>query len=108
MTVQIYWKRDICVNDTDFYSLEKITTIPRSQFFSFKSEDEFIYGFNICSLYNLILNSGMRTKNPYNRYELPANIVNKIRRQIRLSHVLKIPITIVIKNDDDNGKVKQH
>ena len=96
-----YFKRNVCVNDTDFYSLEKITSIPRSQFFSFKSEDEFIYGFNICSLFNLILNSGMRTKNPYNRYELPADIVNKIRRQIRLSHVLKIPITIVIKNDDD-------
>lgn len=38
-------------------------------------------------------------KNPYTRKELPKNIVKNIRHFIRLSHVLKEPINITLKDN---------
>ena len=43
-----------CVNDTDFLMFEKVKNIPNNQFFSYKDNDGFVYGFNICSIYNLL------------------------------------------------------
>ena len=45
------YKNRECVNDTDFLMFEKIKTIPNNQFFSYKDNDGFVYGFNICSIY---------------------------------------------------------
>lgn len=50
-------KRDLCVNDIDFYSLDPIIEIENQEFFSFKDESGFIYGFHIESLIELIIKS---------------------------------------------------
>jgi hypothetical protein len=44
-----------CVNETDFYTLDNLKDIDKSQFYSFKDNDGFIYGFDICSLYNMVV-----------------------------------------------------
>jgi len=85
-------KRDRCINETDFLSLDSIRDISLVQFFSFKDEDNNIYGFDICSLYNLLLNNGNRTQNPYNRKELSQEIINNARDIIRFSKLLKMDI----------------
>ena len=41
-----------CINETDFVTMEKLKKIPISQFFSVRSDDGHIYGFDICSIYN--------------------------------------------------------
>ena len=46
-------QRNLCVNDTDFYTLDEIKNIHYDEFYSFKDESNFIYGFNIKSIYNL-------------------------------------------------------
>ena len=92
--------RNICNNATDFYTMDDISSIPLLQFFSYRDIDGFVYGFDILSLYNLILNNGVDVKNPYNRNELPTDIINKIRYKIRLSRVLKIPIKINIETNN--------
>jgi hypothetical protein len=46
--------RRICTNDTDFYTMDELSELPISQFFSFKDVDGFIYGFDLVSFYNLI------------------------------------------------------
>ncbi len=51
-----------CTNETDFYTLEDIKRIPDEQFFSYKDKDGFIYGFDICSLYNMIVVEKMEKK----------------------------------------------
>ncbi len=43
-----------CVNETDFYTLEDLKDLDKSQFYSFKDKDGFIYGFVICSLWNMV------------------------------------------------------
>lgn len=59
-------ERQLCSNITDFVTLEPINEIELPYFFSYKDENNFVYGFNICSLINLI-RSQQKFINPYNR-----------------------------------------
>ena len=112
--------REICVNETDFYSLDPIRDIPNQQFFSYEeikvdhdndkcSNDEksnskklCYYGFDIASIYNLILSDNgveneyalsrrlifNESNNPYNRNKLPHNVVHDILKIIKLDRML--------------------
>lgn len=71
--------RKICTNQTDFFSLEDLKDIDSVQFYSFKDKDEFVYGFDICSLYNMIVIEKIKD-NPYNRNKLP---ISKIMYDLR-------------------------
>ena len=88
-----------CVNETDFLTLQKIASIPYYQFYSYKDEQNFIYAFDIKSLYNLMIKSDGDLKNPYTRKELPKNIVKDIRHFIRISRILKEPIKYLLEDD---------
>lgn len=60
-------KRELCVNETDFFSLEPLNEIPIEYFYTFKTNDsKFIYGCNIVSLIHLLDNKPP-ARNPYNR-----------------------------------------
>jgi hypothetical protein len=91
--------RKICTNDTDFFTMDDMSEIPTTQFYSYRDEDNFVYGFNIVSLYNLIQKEGTRAKNPYNRSEFGNKLKDNVWSMIRISRVLKIPIEIELKND---------
>jgi len=91
-------RRDICTNNTDFFSMENLNEIAYSQFFSYKDADNFVYGFDIISLYNLIQKSGRDVQNPYNRTKIPKNVINNIKTLIRLGKLLNIKIDIDIKD----------
>ena len=71
--------RSLCTNQSDFFTLEELNEVENSQFYSFKDKDGFIYGFDICSLYNMIVIEKIKD-NPYNRNKLP---INKIMRDLR-------------------------
>lgn len=87
-----YKNRTLCTNIFDFLSMDELTTIPNEQFFSFKDNDGFIYGFDILSLHNLIYKCNGAVKNPFNQQPLTANVIENFRALIRISHVLKINI----------------
>lgn len=87
-----------CVNDTDFYSLDDLTEIPHYQYYSFVDDDNFIYGFDICSLYNYIKTQGNEAKNPYNRKPFPNNLLKNIRHLIRYCRILKFPVELEIED----------
>ena len=91
--------RKICTNDTDFFTMDDMIEIPTTQFYSYRDKDDFVYGFNIVSLYNLILKEGSKSKNPYNRNEFDSNIKENVLSMIRISKLLKIPIEIELKNE---------
>ena len=92
-------KRNICTNETDFFTMDEMHEIPYEQFYSYKDIDGFIYGFNIMSLHNLISKEGENTKNPYNRNSITNDIKQDIRRIVKLSALLKTPLDIVIKQE---------
>ncbi len=58
--------RSICTNDTDCCSLEPLEDIDFFDFYSYKDESEFVYGFNVTSLIE-IYKRKRAIKNPYNR-----------------------------------------
>ena len=99
--------RKDCVNETDFLTLKNINKIPYYQFYCYKDGEGFIYGFNIKSIYNLMIKSDGNLKNPYTRLEFPKNIIKKIRHFIQLSHTLKEPIIITLKDDNENMSHKK-
>ena len=102
-----FFKRNACTNATDFYTLDDIGNISHAQFYSFKDDDDFIYGFDIASLYHIVLKNGNTSVNPYNRKLLPKYIIKDIRYLIRLSKILNIRIEAYIKNNNELLTSKQ-
>lgn len=99
-----FMNRQLCTNDSDFLTGDTMKELNHTQFFSYKDEDGFIYGFDIISLYNLILKSERTVKNPYNRNDISRKIIQDIRNLIRVSRILKIHIDIDIKETVVSGE----
>jgi hypothetical protein len=90
--------RSGCTNTFDFLTMENLKDIPNEQFFSYKDEDKFMYGFDILSLYNLIYKCDGLIKNPFTQKNISSSVINDLRSLLRLSHVLKINICTEIKD----------
>ena len=82
--------RLLCTNNFDFLSMDPLTEIPIEQFFSFKDEDGFIYGFDLISLHNLIYKCNGLIKNPFNNMSIHSKVIEDFRLLLRLSRILKI------------------
>jgi len=96
------FNREKCCNNCDFFTLCPIKEILIYQFYSFKDNDDFIYGFDILSMYQLFSKKReYNLNNPYNRAEFPKDTWNDIKKIIKLSKILKLPLEISIKTDDD-------
>jgi len=93
-----YFKRDLCTNDSDFLTGDDLKSISLEQFFSYKDEDNFVYGFDIVSLHNLIVKSGKNIKNPYNRNIIPNSVILSVKHLLRISKILKIVVTTEIQD----------
>lgn len=93
-----YIKRCLCTNDSDFLTGDDLVSIPFEQFFSFRDNDNFIYGFDIISLHNLIIKSGKNIKNPYNRNAISLDVITNMKILMRLSKVLKIKVSTEIQD----------
>ena len=72
--------------------MEQLTEIPKEQFFSFKDEYGFIYGFDLISLHNLIYKCNGAIKNPFNTKPINSKVIEDFRSLLRLSRVFKINI----------------
>jgi len=98
-----YIKRHLCTNSTDFITMEPIEEINSDQFISYKDKDDFIYGFDIVSLYNIISKTGKKeVLNPYNRSLIPDYVLKKIKSILKIAHILKIKINLQIEDDSIN------
>lgn len=82
--------KKLCVNDTDFLTMENLTDIPEYNFYSFMDDDKIIYGFDLVSLLNAI-SKDINFRNPYNRKVLPIKkIKDDICSIVKLNKVFKI------------------
>jgi hypothetical protein len=79
--------RKICVNDTDFVTMEPLNEISNELFFSYKDNKDFVYGFNISSLIDLIRING-KFSNPYNREIIDNNLTKKIVNLYNLCFII--------------------
>jgi hypothetical protein len=88
--------------------MDTMNEIPEYQFFSFKDTDNFIYGFDLCSLYNLIMKEGPENaKNPYNRNPISIKTMIDINKILFISNLRKLPLDVVIKQESIDPKKKQ-
>jgi hypothetical protein len=94
-----YKNRDLCTNNCDFITMEPLNEISFHQFISYKDVDDFVYGFDIGSLYNLIFKTKKDIKNPYNRSNIPDYLFKNIKTLIKLGIILKTPINLEIEDD---------
>jgi len=104
MSGPAYHDRSLCVNDTDFYSMEPVRDISKNQFISVKDDAGMVYGFDIMSLYTYYMsetkngNASMSTPltNPYNRMPLPLSLRKQMTRKIFLTHIIGVKCTIEV------------
>lgn len=69
--------RGICVNESDFYTLEPLNEIPPELFYSYTDSNFFTYGFNITSIATLLIKNS-KLINPYNRNKIMCSNLNDI------------------------------
>jgi hypothetical protein len=75
--------RNICINDTDFYTIEPLNDIYHKDFFSYQDKSGFIYGFNLNSIITLFENNYHWSNaikkhvllNPYNREPIETCVI---------------------------------
>jgi len=85
--------RSLCVNQTDFYTLEPLIEIPVNLFYSYTDKNNFVYGFNISSLIFLMKNKTSNIMNPYNREKIETDIITNIIKLYRISKFLFFDIS---------------
>ena len=69
--------RKLCVNDTDFFTLEPLDEIEDCDFFSYMDDKGLIYGFDVKSL-GMMYNAQGSLMNPYNRHIFEGKTLRKI------------------------------
>ena len=100
--------RKLCTNDIDFCTIDNIKEINIYNFFSFKDEDDFIYGFDIQSFYTLYLKKLNKFENPFNTKLINNNILSNLFEIIRLSKILNIKLDLnyeKIENFNEKKKI---
>ena len=80
-------ERKICVNDSDFYTLEPLMNIEYDDFYSYQDAKDFVYGFSIESLVMLQKQKGS-IMNPYNREVFTKENLNQLRTLCRINAII--------------------
>ena len=94
--------RKLCTNNTDFITMDELNDLNLNQFFSYKDVDGFIYGFDLASIFSLIyMKNNHKTcpLNPYNRNQLPNDVLINIKLLIKIGKILKKNIYLDIQDD---------
>jgi hypothetical protein len=101
-----YKTRHLCTNNCDFVTMEELKDIQLDQFISYKDVDNFIYGFDISSLYNMVMKH-KETKNPYNRNNIPSIVLTTIKQLVRFSKALNVKLNLTIEDDTKNVSIEK-
>jgi hypothetical protein len=81
------YNRQICVNETDFYTLDPIANISPLSFFSYTDENQYVYGFHIHSAISLVSKT-TKLINPYNRTDFPKHAITSLVRLYCILHII--------------------
>jgi len=90
-----------CVNDTDFYTFDKLTNIKPTELFTYRDNDNKIYGFHIASMFHLIISAYPNITNPYNRNIIPASIIDNLYEKLIYGSLLGFRVSVKL-DDEEN------
>ena len=98
--------RSICINESDFASLDSLNEIPYNQFYSFTDNEKNVYGCNIISLYELVckktkydIQQNKLPLNPYNREPFNIEFLSNFSHYLRLANLNNIEHVIIEKEE---------
>jgi hypothetical protein len=98
--------RSLCMNSSDFFTLENISDIPKHLFFSYKYNKN-IWGFNIISIYNLFIRSENDVLNPYTREKISYKIFSQIKQLLKLNKIFNNRVNTIINKDMTHISIKK-
>jgi hypothetical protein len=90
-----------CVNDTDFYTFDKLSDIKPTELFTYRDNDNKVYGFHIASIFHLIISSYPNITNPYNRKLIPAGIINNLYEKLIYGSLLGFRVSVKLDDNDE-------
>jgi len=73
--------RELCTNDTDFFSTDALKDVETSHFFSFQDADHHVYGFDLRSIHTLIHRArveGDTPTNPFTRTPFSPSVLERV------------------------------
>jgi hypothetical protein len=77
----------LCTNDTDFVTMEPLNEMSKDVFYSYKDSKNFIYGFDITSLVQMLQKKN-KIENPYNREKIDQTTTKEIKTVYNLSFLI--------------------
>jgi len=92
-----------CVNDTDFYTFDKLSNIKPTELFTYLDIDNKIYGFHIASIFHLIITSYPTITNPYNRNVIPSRIIKSVYEKLIYGSLMGFRVSVKLDDDDNNN-----
>jgi hypothetical protein len=90
-----------CVNDTDFYTFDKLSDIKPTELFTYRDNDDKVYGFHAASIFHLIISSYPNITNPYNRKLIPAGIINNLYEKLIYGSLLGFRVSVKLDDPDE-------
>lgn len=90
-----------CVNDTDFYTFDNLSSIKPTELFTYRDNDNKVYGFHIASIFHLVISSYPNITNPYNRNLIPAKIIKNMYEKLIYGSILGFRVSVKL---DDNAE----
>lgn len=107
-------ERSVCNNQCDFLTLTEINEIPFDQFFSFKCEKGFIYGFDIVSLYQMFTNTIKSSQrrptsinNPYTRDSIGVDVFYTMKKIKKLSSLFGMNTQVLTKTSELEPEIQE-
>ena len=98
-----YLQTSKCVNDTDFYTFDKLSKIRPMELFTYRDNDDKIYGFHIASIFHLIISSYPNITNPYNRNVIPSRVVKNVYEKLIYGSFLGFRVSVKLADNGDDG-----
>jgi len=95
-----------CVNDTDFYTFDKISNIKPTQLFTYQDSDNKIYGFHIASIFHLIVSSYPTITNPYNRNVMSSCIIKNLYEKLIYGSLIGFRVSIKLDDSDNDNDIQ--
>ena len=101
-----------CVNDTDFYTFDPLSSIKPTELFTYRDNDDKVYGFHIASIFHLVISSYPNITNPYNRKLIPAKIIKNMYEKLIYGSILGFRVSVKLddteEDDDDDDHELPH
>jgi len=91
-----------CVNDTDFYTFDKLANIKPMELFTYLDSDNKIYGFHIASIFHLIITSYPTITNPYNRNVISSSVIKNVYEKLIYGSLMGFHVSVKLDDDDNN------